>query len=226
MLERKEIPLCDLHIHTRYADGKASIEQVFKEAIKCGLQAIAFTEHTEKNNSPDWFSHYCSDIINFRGINKDRISAYIGIEAPAIGFNGELEMTEEMASRAEFILAAAHRYPELGDRKTAELGKQEAIDMEYRTLIGLAGNRQIDAIAHIGATCSKYCTPFPMELSREVIKLAVKNQIAIEINPVYHKPLLKFIEMCAEENALICTGSNAHGLSDIGLITRELAKIF
>lgn len=226
LLEQKKIPLCDFHIHTCYADGQASVEQVFEKAMEFGLQAIAFTEHTENRLHSDWFARYYSDIANFRSIHKEKINAYIGIEVPAIGLNGELEMTEEMASRAEFILAAAHRYPDLGGRRVAELNKQETVDMEYRTLIGLAGNRRIDAIAHIGATCSKYCTPFPKELAREVIKLAVKNQIAVEISPVYHKPLLKFIELCAEENALICAGSNAHGVGDIGLITRELAEIF
>jgi histidinol phosphatase-like PHP family hydrolase len=119
-------------------------------------------------------------------------------------------------------LGAAHRYPGIEGRKVSELGNNEAIDLEFRTLMGLATNPMIHSIAHMGGTCSKYCTPFPPHLMREVIQQAVKNNIAIEINPVYHRPLKNFIELCAEENANITLGSNAHGFNDIGMIVRKI----
>jgi len=200
------------------------VEQVFEKAIEFGLEAIAFTEHTESwhNSDPEWFSQYCKEIRECREIFKDKIKAYIGIEAPAISFEGELGATKEMFYEAEFILGAAHCYPGIEGRKVSDLGNNEAIDLEFRTLMGLAANPMINSIAHMGGTCSKYCTPFPTHLMREVIRQAVKNNIAIEINPVYHRPLKNFIEVCAEENASITLGSNAHGYYDIGMIVRKI----
>lgn len=226
LLESKFVPRYDSHIHTKYTDGKASVEQVFEKAFEFGLEAIAFTEHTESwhNSNSEWFSQYCNEIRKFREVFKNKIKAYIGIEAPAISFDGELEATKEMFDEAEFILGAAHRYPGIEGRKVSELDNNEAIDLEFRTLIGLATNPMINSIAHIGGTCSKYCTPFPPHLMREVIRQAVKNNIAIEINPVYHKPLKNFIELCAEENANITLGSNAHGFNDIGMIVRKIKE--
>jgi putative hydrolase len=224
LLESKVVPNYDFHIHTNYTDGKATVRQVFEKAIEFGLEAIAFTEHTESwhNSHPEWFSQYCKEILEFREIFKDKIKAYIGIEAPAISFYGDLGANDEMIREAEFILGAAHRYPGIEGRKVSELGNNEAIDLEFRTLMGLAANPMINSIAHIGGTCSKYCTPFPTHLMREVIRQAVKNNIAIEINPVYHRPLKNFIELCAEENANITLGSNAHGFNDIGMIVRKI----
>ncbi len=224
LLEHKIVPSYDFHIHTKYTDGKAIVSQVFEKAIAFGLEAIAFTEHTEPwhNLKPEWFSEYCKEIRENREIYKDKIKAYIGIEAPAISFEGELGATKEMFDTAEFILGAAHRYPGIEGRKVSELGNNEAIDLEFRTLMGLATNPMIHSIAHMGGTCSKYCTPFPPHLMREVIQQAVKNNIAIEINPVYHRPLKNFIELCAEENANITLGSNAHGFNDIGMIVRKI----
>ncbi len=226
LLEKRCVPKYDFHIHTTYTDGHATVRQVFEKAIEVGLEAIAFTEHTEKwhNADPVWFSNYVDEISKIRIDFASQIQAFIGIEAPAISFDGEIDASQEMLRKAEFILGAAHRYPGMDGRKVSSLSNVEAIDLEFRTLMGLADSKQINAIAHIGATCAKYCTPFPEDLIKEVIRKAVKNDIAIEINPRYHHPVLKFLELCAEENAFITLGSNAHGFNDIGLIERTMNK--
>jgi putative hydrolase len=226
LLESKKIPLWDFHIHTSYTDGKANVSQVFDKAIESGLDAIIFTEHSEiwRTSKKDWFADYCNDIEKNRTVNKGVINAFIGIEANAVSFNGDIDLTDDMLKRVEFILGAAHRYPGLENKKVHELKPNEAIDLEYKTLMGLASGKKIDAIAHIGATCTKYCTPFPKNLTREIINVAAKNNVAVEINPAYHKPLFNFINLCAEEDALITLGSNAHGFNDIGLVVRELKK--
>lgn len=156
----------------------------------------------------------------------NRIKAFIGIESSAVDFNGRLDATNEMLETAEFILGAAHRYPNLGNLKVQELKKNDAIELEYKTLLGLAMNQNIDGIAHVGATCKKYCTLFPLHLVREIISLASHQGIAIELNPIYNSPLIPFLEICAEEDALITLGSNAHGYGDIGLVSKELNKLF
>ncbi len=228
LINSKQVPSCDFHIHTNYADGKASVKEVFEKAISIGLDAIAFTEHTETwhHSDDEWFIRYYNEIEHNKNIFKGNIKAFIGIEAPAISFNGDIEASDEMITKVDFILGAAHRYPNLGNRKVKELSLAEAVDMEYKTLMGLIQSENVDVIAHIGATCSKYCGPFPKHLSREIICEAVKNHKIIEVNPVYHKPLKKFIELCAKENAKICLGSNAHGFNDIGLIVREIKKLY
>ncbi|MBL7996098.1 PHP domain-containing protein [bacterium] len=227
LLSYKKVPKWDFHIHTNHTDGKASVLQVFEKAIEAELEVIIFTEHTEpwRSKSPHWFQSYVDEIVNLREKYRNKIKVFIGLEANAVSFDGQVELTDQMVERAEFVLGAAHRYPGLDTRKIAELSKNEAIDLEYKTLMGLAASTNIHAIAHIGATCSKYCTPFPTQLTREIVKEATKNNIAVEINPVYHKPLIHFLEMCAEENAMTTPGSNAHGFGDIGLIVRELESI-
>ena len=118
LLENNIFPQYDFHIHTNYTDGKATVRQVFEKAIQASLEAIAFTEHTEPwhNTNPEWFSDYCEEIRENRTFFKGKIKAYIGIEAPAISFEGELGATGEMLEQAEFILGAAHRYPGIEGR--------------------------------------------------------------------------------------------------------------
>ena len=228
LLSSKNIPKWDFHIHTNYTDGKASVLQIFNAAIEQELEMIAFTEHTEawRTDKTGWFNKYVEEIKKYREVHQNKIKAFIGVEANAISFDGDIELTDQMNKDVEFILGAAHRYPGLEGRNIHDLSNTEAIYLEYKTLMGLAAAKKIHAVAHIGATCSKYCTPFPMNLTKEIIRMAAKNHIAVEINPVYHKPLINFLEICAEENAMVTLGSNAHGLGDIGLIVRELDSIF
>jgi putative hydrolase len=227
LLEKKIIPKREFHVHTKYTDGRATVKQAIQRGILAGLEIIIFTEHAEpwRNSANDWFVNYVSEIEKFRVVFQNKIKVFVGIEANAISFDGEIELTDHMRQNSEFILGAAHRYPGINDRKIADLSGSEAIDLEYKTLIGLSESDEIDAIAHIGATCTKYCAPFPSNLMREIIRSAAKNGIAVEVNPIYHKPLIAFLELCAEEDAMVTFGSNAHGFGDIGLVVRELQSI-
>lgn len=226
--KNKILPKWDFHIHTNYTDGKATVNQIFNKAIEQKLEIIIFTEHTEswRSNKANWFSHYLDEIKKYRELYKNKIKAFIGVEANTISFNGDIELTAEMKENAEFILGAAHRYPGMKGKKIRELTETEAIDLEFKTLMGLATTNKVNSIAHIGGTCSKYCTPFPINLMREIIRAATQNNIAIEINPVYHKPLINFLELCAEEKAMLTMGSDAHALNEVGLIAEVLKRLF
>ena len=226
LLQQRDVPAYDFHIHTNYTDGKATVREVIEKAIEFKLEAICFTEHTETWHHTDekWFGKYFKEISKIRGEYSDKLQIFIGVEVPVVSFNGDLEVTSEMLEKVDFVLGAAHRYPEMEGRKVKELSATEAIDLEVRTLESCLQNPNVDAIAHIGATCSKYVVKFPEALTRQIIRKATKKGIAVEINPVYHKPLISFLEICAEENAMISLGSNAHGFNDVGYIVKELKK--
>lgn len=225
-LKTMVIPAWECHIHTNYTDGTASVANCIESAIRKGIKRLVFTEHTEpwQAHEPDWFMKYVDDIKRERDKHQAQIEVIIGIEAPAITFEGELEMTPEMNQHAEFILGAAHRYPELGERRVQDLDPEEALDLEYKTLMALCKNPQVDAIAHIGATCSKYCGPFPLDLTRSVVQAATEAGKAIEINHGYHKPLGDYLNIFVEENAWVIPGSNAHDPEWIGNVYHALVE--
>jgi putative hydrolase len=221
------IPLWECHIHTHYADGTSTIRQVVDWAIEFGLTRIIFTEHTEPWHTSweDWFSKYVADILLARKEYGDQLEILIGIEAPATDFEHGLGITPEMMKIVDFILGTAHRYPHLKGRSVKDLKRDEIIDYEYRTLMALAANPHIDAIAHIGGTCKRYCCPFPEELTRQVIRTATLHGIAIEINHQYHTPLYGFVNLCIEEDAIVTLGSDAHRVEEVGSVVSALREI-
>jgi len=217
-------PLHEYHMHTSYTDGTNTVKEVVEESIRLGLKQIIFTEHTEPwfAKKENWFGSYADEIAFFQNKFKDKIEIKIGVETPAIDFLGNIEISDEMNERCDYILGAAHRYPGMEGKRVQDLSGEEAIELEYKTLMGLASNKKIDAIAHIGGTCLKYCTAFPKSMMVDIIKEATKNNIAIEINHQYHKPLQDIINICIQEQARIVLGSNAHKLSQIGSVYRAI----
>ena len=221
-----EFPIWEYHVHTQHTDGVNTVDEIVSSAIEKNIERIIFTEHTEpwQAKTTDWFGKYCEEIELAQQSFGHQIEIVIGIEAPAIDFNGSLEMTGEMAQHANFILGAAHRYPGMEGRKVSELSPSEALDLEYKTLLSLCGSKKVDAIAHIGATCMKYCGPFPLDMTHEIVREATKNGKAIEINHAYHKPLDDYLNICIEEDAFIIPGSNAHKKEDIGNVAYAIRQ--
>lgn len=221
------VPKWDYHLHSDLTDGQDSIASIVKHSILLRLERIIFTEHTEPwlTKTQDWFREYSNQVNACQEEYHGKIEILMGLEVPAIDFIGNFELSDRMDKEACFLLGAAHRYPEIEGRRVRDLSKDEAIDLEFRTLMGLAQNPDIDAIAHIGGTCQKYCGPFPEEFSREVIRTATRTGIAIEINHRYHQPLERFLKICVEEQARITIGSNAHSLPEVGAANRELKTL-
>jgi putative hydrolase len=220
------VPPWECHLHTLYTDGTATVGQYARKAYETGLSRIILTEHAEpwRAKKGGWFANYVREVRTVAEEYAGRLEVYAGIEAPAIDFDNGLELTEEMRSEVDFILGTAHRYPGLGNRRVHDLSRKEFISLEFMTLMALARNTDIDAIAHMGGTCRLYCCELPEDMAAEVVKTAADNGVAIELNSKYHAPLTHLLEICIRENARVTIGSDAHSLNEIGTAFKSVLK--
>ncbi|MEO5376836.1 MAG: PHP domain-containing protein [Magnetococcus sp. DMHC-6] len=223
----KPLPAWEYHLHTTFADGRDSVDDMAWYAWQKGVKRLIYTEHTEPElvRHPDWFRKYVEQIEHVQAQFKDRMSIAIGLEVPIIDYNGGLQITPEMLARVEFILGAVHAYPGYG-WNDIDLDPNRAIELEYKGLLSLIENPLIDAIAHPGGVCTAYnARPFPMELFEDIVQKATANGIAIELNPAYQKPITPYLEICRRHNALISLGSNAHRSEALGWALQEVERL-
>lgn len=218
-----KLPAWECHVHTSYTDGEMSVREAVDKAVELGLSRLVFTEHTEpwRARSRNWFPAYAAEIRAERDRIGGQLDIVIGLEAAATDFEIGLEMTPDMEMEVEYILGTAHRYPGLEGR-VRDLPHSKAVDLEFRTLLALARNPRVDAIAHIGGTCQTYCGEFPIELAEEIICEATAHGVAIDLNSHYHKPIRTYLDLCKKHGALIVPGSDAHHLDEIGQAYRIL----
>lgn len=212
-----QLPKWEYHVHSRYSDGSAPLVDGIATARDRGIERLIFTEHTEPELTAGqgWFTDYAETIRMLRWAVADEMEVVIGLEVPLLDFSGRLMATGEMLREAEFILGAVHAYPGHGWDLTG-IDPERAIDLEFRSLMTLADHPLIDAIAHPGGVCTRYVTPFPMELFEEVVIRAKARGKAIELNPAYHQPMAPFLKICHKHGVWISPGSNAHNLDEIG----------
>lgn len=58
----------DTHIHSKHSDGKHSIEEVAKKAATFGCDAIAITDHGDRNLTSVFSDNYFTDLQNAQGV--------------------------------------------------------------------------------------------------------------------------------------------------------------
>ncbi len=77
----------NLHIHTTYADGKDTPEQIIREALKCGFDSIGFSEHsyTVYSDYPHQMTvagmaDYMAEIRALKEQYRGKIDVFCGLE--------------------------------------------------------------------------------------------------------------------------------------------------
>lgn len=220
------LPGWEHHAHSTHSDGKRSLGEMADAALAAGLTRLVFTEHTEPElvQGPGWFGRYLFDLRQVQRRLAGALEMIPGLEVPILGPDGALELDSQMEEQAEFLLGAVHAYPGYG-LAGRHVPPEEAIDLETRLLLKLLDDPRIDALAHPGGVCHLYVTPFPMERFEAVVHKAVRQGVAIELNPAYQNPMAPYLEICRRHGAMISPGSNAHAPRQLGEAWRILAAL-
>jgi len=89
---KMELPKLNLHIHSIYSDGRNTIEQIVKKALKTGLDYICITDHLTDSwkadlipnlNNLDKIKRYLEEISQFKEfLNKENknLTLFNGVE--------------------------------------------------------------------------------------------------------------------------------------------------
>jgi len=101
----------DLHMHTKYSDGKSTMEENVKAAIAKGLDMIAITDHGPEHY---FFGIKENDIIKLRKevdeMNEKypEIEILLGIEGNIRGVDGTIDVTDIIEENIDILLAGYH----------------------------------------------------------------------------------------------------------------------
>ena len=221
-LQTGEIPRIDYHVHTNWTDGSDGTAAVHKAAMKCGLDAILFSEHARKS-SGDWFPEFAREV---RALPQDRCRSFVGVESKVDDFDGALDCSPAIIELCDLVMASVHRFPgETGTvhGNTNDYSAEDAIDIEYRLSCAVLENPAVDILGHpFGMSLRRFKTDPSERLVRDVIARAARNGVAFEINAHYHPDPWRLLVLCGEAGATISLGSNAHHPTEVGTIARLL----
>jgi len=162
----------DLHVHTTWSDGTASIEQMAQAAKARGYEYLAITDHSQR-------------LSVAHGLDADRLARQIdeidrqnagscgftllkGVEVDILE-DGALDLPDSVLSRLDLVVAAVHSHFDLSR------------DLQTRRMIRAMGNPRVSIIAHPTGRLIGQREPYDVDFGR-IAAAAAERGCRLEIN--------------------------------------------
>ena len=206
----------DMHMHTDWTDGKFSMNEMIGRSMENGLAAVAITDHIREDS--EYYDDYLDELRQCQ--LKFRSKIYSGFEAKISGTNGEIDISDDAAYKAEIVIASVHRIP-MEDRlvypRDIEQSKLARIERDLSiAAIKNNGNSRFNVIGHCGGMSIAAYGQFPIEYFEDVINVCREYDVAFEFNYKYHNKYEYNIKnLLIQYNPYVSVGSDAHEIKYI-----------
>ena len=199
----------DLHIHSHYSDGSASIQEIAERSSKLGLEVIAIVDH--------FWPSFGSRRLGAREVSArsqeiklvdseiSRTKILNGAELD-ISFDGSLTFVPGGIQQFDLIIGSFH---------TGSNSSYWASALKKAVV-----RKQFQILGHYDG----YMSLYRKEDGETVANLLAEHDIAVELNGRYPPENLDFLEMARDAGCLFTLGTDAHRISEIGK-TNELLKL-
>jgi len=162
----------DLHVHSNWSDGKASIEEMVRAARKRGYEYLAFCDHSPAQPIANGLSverlrKRQEEILGARKKHPD-IAVLAGTEVDIRG-DGALDYPDEVLAELDFVVASIH---------TGWKGSAEA---NTNRLLKAISNPYVSAIGHPTGRLIGQRDPIEVDMEK-VLEAAAKAGVAMEID--------------------------------------------
>ena len=202
----------DLHTHSTYSDGKATIEEMIDHAAELGYEYIALTDHSPSQRiahglALDRLEQKIEEIHSLRKKRRDRPPhILIGSEVDILS-DGKLDYPDEILARLDIVVASIH-----------SLFRHNKDEITGR-LIDAVGNPHLDILGHPTSRLIGEREPLELDFER-VVAAAHKTGVALEINAsMYRLDLNDLMARAAQEaGVLLAIGSDAHSTAQLDQI--------
>ncbi len=214
LIEEKDIR-GDMHTHSRWSDGRETIEAMVREAKSRGYDYIAITDHASsmgmvRGIKPNNIEKYIREI---RDVEKriGGINVLAGVEVD-IEKDGTLYLSDTLLKKFDFVVAAVHSNMKQ-DRATATKRIIRAMENQYVHCIGHCTTRIIGKRA-------------PMDLDMEIImKSAKRTGTMMELNAQFLRLDLSDVHcrIAKEHGVRVAISTDAHRMSDFDMMRYGIA---
>jgi DNA polymerase (family 10) len=196
----------DLHVHSTWSDGRASIEEMARAAIARGYEYMAITDHGDRLRE----GRLDAQFEEVEALNRKLAPFHIlaGVES-AVRADGSLDLPDEQLARLDWVIGALHT--------SFERSPTERI-------LGAMDNPNVDCIAH--PTARKIGGRQPQVDIERLVARAVETGTALELNGQPDRLDLRdtHARLAGEAGAKIVISSDGHRPVTLSSIELALAQ--
>ena len=197
----------DLHCHSKFSDGSATIEEMVKEARSLGYEYIAITDHTQHLT----IAHGMNKkelLAQMRMIDKlnARLKDIVILKSAEVDIleDGKLDLPDDVLQELDLTVCSIHSKFSLPQKKQTERIIR-AMDNRYFNILGHATGRLINARE-----------PYSLDLER-VMEAAKDRGCIMEVNAQPSRLDLDDVHCIAakEMHLKLAISSDAHSVSQL-----------
>jgi DNA polymerase (family 10) len=198
----------DLHVHTTWSDGKASVLEMAAAAIERGYEYLAICDHTVSVRvvpglDADAVRRQAEEIAEA----NERLAPFRvlrGIECDILA-DGRLDLPDDVLAELDWVQLSLHA-GQRGERK--ELTRKVTEAMRHPA---------VRCLSHPTGRLINHRPPNALELER-AFEVAVEEGVAIEVNGLPDRLDLRdeHVRAAIEAGVQICVNTDAHSVRGLG----------
>jgi len=204
----------DLHIHTTWSDGKASILEMANKASQLGYEYLAITDHTHLPVARGLDEKRLTQQMN--EINKinseiEGITLLKGAEVNLDSY-GNLDISGDILNEMDLVVAAVHY----------DL-RQDPDKMRERILMALE-NEHVNILAHPTGRKLKERQPYKLDIE-QLFQKASETGTILEVNSQPKRLDLKdiHVKMAGEYGCHLAVNTDSHHITDLNCMELGVA---
>jgi DNA polymerase (family 10) len=194
----------DLHMHSTWSDGKASVEEMARACVARGYRYLAISDHSPAlamvgGITPERAVDQWEEIARAQE-GLDGITIFKSLEVDVLR-DGSLDMTDEVLEALDLVLVSVHSLMEM-----------DRVLMTDRVIAAIQ-HPQVDILAHPTGRLLGRREPFQLEME-EVLQAARDLDVAVEINANPNRLDLNDVHAhrAKELGVKVCISTDAHSV--------------
>ena len=194
----------DLHMHSTWSDGKASIEEMALACKDRGYRYLAMSDHSPAlvmvgGITPERAADQWEEIARVQE-GLDGITIFKSLEVDVLR-DGNLDMSDEVLETLDLVVVSVHSLMDL-----------DRVVMTDRVITAMR-HPQVDILAHPTGRLLTRREPFQIEME-EVLQAALDFDVAVEINANPNRLDLNDVHAhrAKELGVRVCISTDAHSV--------------
>ncbi len=198
---------CDLHMHSYYSDGRATVEEMARACMELGYAYIGFTDHSEtltvaNGMDADRVRAQHEEIVKLNEKLKQegaKFRVLQGIEADILS-DGSVDVPEGTFELFDYVIGALHQ------------GFSPDADKITARMVAAVESGIIDIVAHPTGRLLLARPPYGLHID-QLIAACAQNDVALEINASLRRLDLDdtHARFAVQQGCRLSINSDAHG---------------
>lgn len=197
----------DLHMHSTWSDGRASIEDMMRACMERGYEYMALTDHSKAlamtgGLDEEKLARQWEELDEVTAANPG-ITLLRGLEVDILK-DGTLDLSDEWLEKLDIVLVSVHSHFSL------------PIEEQTARMVKAVSHPQVNILCHPTGRILGAREGYAVDLA-EVFEACRENQVAVELNASYQRLDLSDVNLIAarKRGLMVSIGTDAHNEKEL-----------